>query len=196
VTPGEVSALVAMVSAAWVNPPMSEATMRVYEQALLDLEDQPARDAVSSLLSTSKWRPSIAEIRAATVDIQAGPRRLGGEAWGDVCDAIHKVGVYPTLGMTPAEDRAGPPTFKDPLVGECVRIMGWRELCLGTNDAADRARFIALYDDLAERGRREQQLPPALRAAPPKGGFTLDGRKATGMLLSGIGNGGKSRGMP
>ena len=78
---------------------------------------------------------------------------------GDVLAEIRRTGVY------------GVPSFADPLVTECVRIMTWRGLCLGENEAADRARFIELYDGLATRWRVDAVAGRALPA--PVGGLAL-----------------------
>lgn len=140
----EVTELVAILSATFTRPPMAEKTCQVYENMLADLERQAAHRAVSRLINTSKWLPTIAEIRAAAVELEHGARRAGAEAWGDVNEAIRKFGRY------------GVPEFSDPLVAECVRSFGWLSLCDSTNDTADRARFIELYESLAERSRRDQ----------------------------------------
>jgi hypothetical protein len=107
-------------------------------------------------MATSKFLPTIAEIRAAAVEMAHGARRLGGEAWGDVGSEIRRVGAY------------GEPQFTDPVAAECVRLMGWRNLCLGTNDAADRARFVELYDGLAVRARADQVAGEALALPKPQ----------------------------
>jgi hypothetical protein len=142
VKPIEAAKLVAMLSAAYRDAPISEQTSEVYEAMLSDLDFAAGQQAVQRLICSSKWLPTVAEIRAAAADVKHGPVRAGGEAWGDLVEAIRRVGSY-----RPA------PTFADPLVAECVKAMGWRELCLGSNDAADRAKFVALYDALAGRER-------------------------------------------
>lgn len=151
----EVCELVAVLSAAFVRPPMTERTCQVYERMLLDLDRETAHRAVARLVNTSKWLPTIAEIRAASVELNLGARRAGAEAWGDVSEAVRKFGRYQE------------PSFSDPLVAECVRSFGWLSICDSTNDIADRARFIELYDQLAERGRRDQVAGNAL-ALPVK----------------------------
>jgi len=76
--------------------------------------------------------------------------------------------------------------FRDPLVLEAVRALGWVQLCDSENQVADRARFVELYDALAAKSRRAaitENLPAvqrfrALQAAqerepaalPPAGG--------------------------
>src|SRR5690606_27246197 len=108
-----------------------------------------------------EWLPIPSEIRRTCLELEYGARRTGAEAWGDVTRAIHEVGSY------------GYPEFKDQVVTECVRIMGWRNLALeSSNDASDRSRFIELYDALTDRAWKDAQagqdfaLPPAV-ALPP-----------------------------
>lgn len=37
--------------------------------------------------------------------------------------------------------------------------MGWRELCISEDAMADRAHFLKIYDQLAEREEREAAVP-------------------------------------
>ena len=155
-TGADVAELVAIMSAAFTRPPMTERTCQVYERMLVDLDREAAHRAVARLVNTSKWLPTIAEIRAAAVELQVGARRAGAEAWGDVVETIRRSGRYRT------------PEFTDPLVAECVRSLGWLSLCDSTNDTADRARFIELYDSLAERTRRDLVAGESLALPPPR----------------------------
>jgi hypothetical protein len=155
----EAAKLVATLSAAYRDAPISEETSQVYERMLLDLDFEAGKAAVQRLICMSKWLPTVAEIRAAAADIDRGPVRRGGEAFGDVLAEIRRTGSY------------GAPSFADPLVAECVSLMGWRTLCLGDNEAADRARFIELYDGLAARGRADVVAGRPLPA--PRGGLAL-----------------------
>jgi hypothetical protein len=140
--PSESASLVAMLMAAFPAATYSEQTIRVYEQMVLDLDFELAKRAIHALIATARFLPAVSEIRAAAVDVADGPRLLGVEAWGHVCDAIRRVGVYHD------------PVFSDPLTAECVELMGWQHLCKSPNDAADRARFVELYNGLGERERR------------------------------------------
>src|SRR5690349_9625631 len=130
----EAAQIVAMLVAAYRDKSVTEATVEVYETMLSDLDFEACKAAVTRVIATSKWFPTVAEIRHAAASERLGAVRAGGEAYGDVVSAIRSVGSY-----RPA------PTFDDPVVNECVRIMTWRGLCLGDNEAADRARFIELY---------------------------------------------------
>lgn len=133
--------LVATLMAAYPQAQMTAATSGLYERMLEDLDRDTSSAAVERLIKTSKWLPTVAEIRAAAAEVTHGPKRLGGEAWGEVIAEIRRVGWY------------GSPIFTDPLVGQAVRMLGWQTLCVSTNEMSDRARFIELYDGLAERER-------------------------------------------
>jgi hypothetical protein len=155
-TEADVAELFAMLTGAFPNAKVTPMTGAMYRKALVDLDRDRAAAAVLRLANTAKYFPAIAEIRAAAVELEHGPRRAGAEAWGDVGLAVRRIGRYRE------------PTFDDPLVAECVASFGWLTLCDSTNDVADRARFIELYDQLAERGRRELVAGPALALPAPK----------------------------
>jgi hypothetical protein len=112
---------------------------------LADLDYAVANAAAERLIATSKWIPTIAEIREACLAITAGPKVPGGEAWGAVMRAIGRFGAYRTPGVEF--------NLEDPIAQRCVLSLGWRELCLSENAIADRARFIELYDQLATTTR-------------------------------------------
>ena len=148
--------LVAVLMASYPYAKPSPKTYEVYERAILDLDAEVAQFGVSRLIATQKFLPTISDIRAAAVDAQAGHKRLGGEAWGDVGKAIGRFGAYRL------------PTFEDPLTAEAVRIMGWKELCASSNVTADRARFVELYDGLTSRARTDAAAGESLALPSPK----------------------------
>jgi hypothetical protein len=155
----EAAKLVAMLAAAYRDTKISAETSRVYETMLADLELETAKAAVARLIATSKWLPTIAEIRSTAADVERGPVRTGGEAWGDVLAEIRRTGYI------------GAPSFRDPVVTDCVHMMTWRGLCLGENEAADRARFIELYENLAQR--RRDDVVAGRELPTPRGGLGL-----------------------
>jgi len=141
-----------------------KATMTTYRKLLADLDYSAAHAAVGRLLASSRFMPTIAEIREAALVTERGTRRAGGEAWGDFLAAVGKFGMNRE------------PIFGDPLVARTVRALGWKELCQSETQVADRARFIELYDRLASTERTELQLPESLRKelpAPQRGTLPL-----------------------
>lgn len=125
---------------------------RAYRQALADIRGDRVRDAVDRLRQTLDRLPSIARIREAVYEMHAGPRRHGGDGWGDFLRAVLRYGINQT------------PVFDDPVVVDVVRQLGWVELCNSEDQIADRARFIQLYDQISARRRQEAMRLPG--AAP------------------------------
>jgi hypothetical protein len=117
-----------------------------YEQLMAKLDYEPTLRAVEHLAQTQKFLPAFSEIREAMLELENGTRRKGAEAWGDVVEAIRHVGAY------------GVPKFTDDLTAYAVERCGWRNLCLeGSSDAADRARFIEVYEAASERRQRAEK---------------------------------------
>ena len=83
-----------------------------------------------------------------------GARKNGGEAWGECVALVGKYGLprYPGIDFE----------IPDPLVAQAIRAFGWRNLCTSENPYADRARFIELYDQLAESDRKDTQVSQGL----------------------------------
>ncbi len=140
-----------------LSDPEQQVTMaNVYADMLGDLSYEQCNAALRVLIQTRQFMPTIAEIRAAVLDISRGPVQPGGVAWGSVQRAIHEQGSYRRPGVDFV--------FNDPITAQTVSALGWVELCLSENAVADRARFIETYEKLATERRRESQAP-ALAAA-------------------------------
>lgn len=152
----EVQRLVTVLVASFSTRGMADpaATQAIYRRMLADLDYAAAHAAVERLLATAKFLPTIAEIREAALEVTAGPRRHGGDAWRDVLEAVSRYG------------RNRLPSFDDAVTAACVRSLGWQEICNSENQVADRARFIELYDKLAREQRVERVAGglPAQRA--------------------------------
>lgn len=75
-TKAEALRLMAMLRAAWPRQEIGEDTTEVYAGMLADLSYADAKTAVTTLVKTSKWFPTIAEIREQAADAKrAGMRR-------------------------------------------------------------------------------------------------------------------------
>jgi len=130
---------------------------------LADLPYQAAEAALAVVLasaSTAGKIPGPEQVRRTLTDAAFGARRPGGEAWGDVGRAVHTYGFHRT------------PLFDDQLVARAVAAMGWAAICNSENSTADRARFIELYDQLANsanEARNVATLPAAQRLSAMAG---------------------------
>ena len=125
---------------------------KIYAAGLMDLDFDVAKAAVIRIVHTSKFLPTVAEIREAVGIHAYGPRRSGGEAWGSVLKAIREEGQQKIPGVDFV--------FNDPITARVVRSFGWLDLCASDNAIADRARFIEAYETIAKTERIEAQAAP------------------------------------
>ena len=123
------------------------------------LEDIPYETAVVALnkwVSVNKWPPTIADLREAALEVSTDAIPDWSEAWETVLNAIRRFGPYrQTEAMESLDD----------MTRTVVRRLGFMTLCSSENVAADRANFRTIYQIMAERTRREAQLPEPLRLA-------------------------------
>lgn len=141
----QVAQLVATLAAAFPNGKVSERTSQVYEESLADLDFDVAKNACARLVSTANFMPTIAEIRRTCADITLGPQRSGEQAYDIVLQAVRQYG-WPS-----------PPRFRDPHIQRAIGTWGsWADLCVSpSDDPGGRARFIALYEQLAQAERAD-----------------------------------------
>jgi Loader and inhibitor of phage G40P len=167
--------IVAMLSAAFPNWNLTEATQRVWVAFLSPIECELAQRAAIEMIGEPRaFAPSIGEFferaRKTTLEIEGIPEVDLEDAWALVADAIRSVGSYRQ------------PTFKNPSIVRTVEAIGWSILCRSTEIEATRKHFMRLFT--AFEGRRVKDggntligwdplkligsLPPALAARNDK----------------------------
>jgi hypothetical protein len=116
--------------------------------------------AVKKHIMTSKWPPSIAEIRDIMADITHPDLIPPDQAWAAVSDLLYAVGE----SNSNAAHRQLPP-----LIAQTVDAIGWRTLYQlyrgsygGSKDGMDRVAFMDLYRPAYERARTEACCSPTL----------------------------------
>lgn len=140
-----------VLAAGYQNAKIPDNTYAVYADDLKDL-DADLFDAVCrQARSESEFFPSIATLRRIANGLTTPTQDSEAEAWGIVMDAIKKIGFY------------GQPKFDNPQIARAVEIMDWPTLCSSENVIADRAHFMKIYGQLAEREREDAKLLPAAR---------------------------------
>lgn len=133
--------------------PNSQA-MELWFKQLQDIPYHTAEVALNKWVATNKWSPSIADLREAVAEVVSGAAIDWGEGWEQVLKAVRKYGVYR------AEDAME--SF-DTLTRQCVERIGFKQICLSENIATDRANFRMVYEQLAERQKKEAQMPQVLK---------------------------------
>lgn len=132
----------------------NQQAMELWYMELQDLSYNVAMMALREHVHTSKWSPSISELRERAATIRDGETPDWGEAWATVQQAIRRKGMY-----RESEALEG----MDEVTRATVERLGFQSLCLSENAVADRARFKDIYEQVAQRKKRENQLPESLR---------------------------------
>ncbi len=132
----------------------TEEAIELWYLQLKDLDYKVAEAAINKWAATNKWSPTIADIRETAASITLGELPEWGEAWQEVTKAIKRFGSY----------RAGEALKSlSPLTKKAVERLGYMQLCASENIAADRANFRMIYESLAEREKKQAQLPEGLK---------------------------------
>ena len=127
----------------------NQQAMELWWQELQDIPAQVADAALRKWVATSKWSPSIAEIREMAAEVQSGDIPDWGSGWKQVQAAIKKFGrEYPKSAVASL----------DSITGEAVEQMGWWNLCISENPLQDMNKFRVLYEAIAQREKKSKQL--------------------------------------
>ena len=129
-------------------------TAVLWEKALSDVPYDVAEKALLKVLSTSKFFPTIADIREAVGQLTQ-PRTLDAmEAWGLIGEAIRKYGFY--------RQKEAMESLPDDVVA-MVKRFTWRELCLSENVETLRTQFSMAWETHSKRQKELKSLPSDMR---------------------------------
>ena len=131
-----------------------ERAIELWYRQLQDLDYKVVEAALNKWAATNKWSPTIADLREMAASITMGELPDWGEAWYEVTTAIRRYGSY----------RAGDAMKSlSPLARKTVERIGYMQLCVSENIAADRANFRIVYEQLQNREKQQAQLPEGLK---------------------------------
>lgn len=125
--------------------------LRLYEIMLADIPAEVLEAAAMQHIATGTFFPTIAELRTIAVLLMAPEPAPAIEEWGEVVREIARTGY------------TGSPKFQNPATARVVASMGWVNLCMSTNPAADRARFIEGFNAIVQRERQSLLTHPIVR---------------------------------
>lgn len=140
---------------------MTEKRLKLYCILLEDIDTNVLSLAVSELCKTSKWLPSVAEIRdecrhisdfiAEKRDKYIAPS----EAWEKTIKAVKHWGY--DRGLSHLEGRI-----------KVAAIPLWRDICFSDEGRQDilRAHFIKLYEHIKVREDKEERIGKAIEQVP------------------------------
>ena len=128
--------------------------VKAWYYMLKDINFEVLKAATYKYAMTNKFPPTVADLREMALAVTNGDIPLWSDGWEQVQIAIRKYGSYnPTAALD----------MMDPITAATVRRLGWRDLCMSENPVADRANFRLIYEQLAERKHKEEQLPAGLQ---------------------------------
>ena len=131
----------------------NQQAMELWFKQLQDIPYEVAEIGLNKWVSLNKWSPSIADIREMASSVSNGDLPEWGDAWEEVCRAIRHYGAC---------DATNALESLSPLARKTAKRMGFRDLCMSENPQADRANFRMIYEQLAEREKKDMQLPVGL----------------------------------
>lgn len=128
--------------------------MELWFRQLQDIPYNVAEAALNKWVATNKWSPTIADIREMSTAVANGETPDWGEGWEQVLAAIRKFGMY----------RIGEAMESlDGITRQCVERLGFENICKSENIISDRAQFRAMYEQLADRDKKNNQISDGLK---------------------------------
>lgn len=146
----------AILEAAYRNFKISDnkATLEVWYQSLKDIDETGLTKAVGTLIATSKFPPTIADIKEAAVEENSMDWSDG---WALVTKAIRDYGIYR------AEEALRYLIDLDYTTYAVVLRLDFNKLCLSENEMADRANFRMAYENVSASNNKNKLLPKGLQ---------------------------------
>lgn len=135
---------------------VTEDSVLIYVATLADIPAPDLAMAARHHIATSKWPPTVAELREAHHALTKPATLTAMEAWGEVIQALRRVGSW------------GTPSWSSPLVEATVNALGgWPSMCaMDIQDTPTvRAQFRDAYNALLGRTETDIRLLPDARAA-------------------------------
>lgn len=132
----------------------NEQAMELWYNQLQDIPYKLAEVVLNKWVAIEKWSPSIADIRQQATELTSGTPKDWGNGWEQVEKAIRYIGQY--------NEQEALDSFDD-ITRQVVKRLGFVNLCLSENVMADRANFRMLYEQIAERNSKSEQLPEKVR---------------------------------
>lgn len=133
----------------------NEQAMELWYNQLKDIPYNVASATLEKWVAIEKWSPSIADIRKTAVEMVNGTTYDWGDGWEQVDKAIRKYGMY---------NEAEALESMDDITRQAVQRLGFKNICTSENYQADRANFRMIYEQIAERKEKDNQVPARLKA--------------------------------
>ena len=151
--------------------------IQIWYELLKDLDYAMANIAIQKHMVSSKYPPTIADIREQATEVSYGQAPLWSDGWEQVLRAMRLYGSY---RLQEALD------CMDDLTRKAVERLGFKELCMSENIAVDRANFRMVFEQLANREYETKKLPLSLQNSIEDIQHSLEYKRMQQLLMKGI----------
>ena len=148
----EITSVIGVLTAGYPNYNMTPQTIKVYQRTLMDIPADVLENAVLHLITTSKFFPSVAEIREACFGIMTNSAEIPSafEAWAEAIDHCRHSDYT---------------RYSHPLIEKAVHIIGipyWQNMMID-DEMATRAHFFRVYESLYNRAMADIKMLPGVK---------------------------------
>lgn len=161
--------------------------IKAYDELLADLDENLVSAAISQLVKTSEFPPTVAAIRkeAERIYMVANGKDLEsiGRTWQAVLTAVKRYGWY---GVPMPGGGYKSVDFGDPDINEAVRRYGWHTLCETPADKMGVAykQFTDVYAEVVKERKSKRRIQATLQVMESKG-KTLAPKPAVNLIEGG-----------
>ena len=138
----------------------------LWYQALKDIQYQTMYLAIMKWKDVEPWSPTIADLRKMCCEIKNGEIKSWDEAWENVLQAVRYFGYNRRIEAMDS---------LDDITRKTVGRVGWMQICTSEEIAVERANFRTIYNGIAEKQRKSDQIAPAVLKAI---NLSMDSQKA------------------
>jgi len=128
----------------------AEGKINLWITMFADTDKEIMNLAIQKIIATSKYFPTVAEVRETIAEISTGYVIDGGAAWGEVISAIRNYGQYRETKALESMSE---------MTRTVVQRMGWHNLCMSEDMEIDRAHFLKIYQAEEKRQKQKNSLP-------------------------------------
>lgn len=129
-------------------------TLNLWSAMFVDEPLEAVHTALYKHMATSKFPPTIAELRESLSNVIHDSAITSGEAWQEVIYALRNFGYSrPGAALDSMSE----------LTRNAVKCIGWQSLCESEAQMADRAHFMKIYETLEKRRAEQRKIPATLQ---------------------------------
>jgi hypothetical protein len=129
-------------------------SLEIWFQLLKDLPYEVCNVAIQKYMMTETKIPTPADIRNLCSSVMAGDKPLWSDGWDEVMRAMRRYGSYNELEALES---------MSDITKQCVRRLGYQNLCRSEEIGVDRANFRMIFEQIANREHEKQKLPSGMQ---------------------------------